>query len=473
MSLYEKLCEYGASQAYPFHMPGHKRQETDFPNPYRIDITEIDGFDNLHHAEGLLQEAQREAAALYGVPRAWYLINGSTCGLLAAISAALPKGAEVLVARNCHKAVYHALQLRELKPHYIYPELTHLGLQGQVKAEAVERALEEHPGAKALILTSPTYDGVLSDVEGIAEILHRRNALLILDQAHGAHFGLDAVMPESGARLGADLVIVSLHKTLPCFTQTALLLQASDRVAAERLEEYLDIYETSSPSYLLMAGIEQGLALVKEEGRQRFAALRERLDRFYERMQGLKYLQVVRPGDFTSAEAYDFDDSKILIFPERAGMDGGTLAGRLRRDFGLEVEMTTATYVLALCSLMDTEEGFRRLAEALEAIDREAEAQETERRPDHQLPESRRENERSFEIHEKEGKFCRLLVPEEAVGETAMDYIYLYPPGIPLVVPGEMIPEWLPGELKRAQDAGIEINGPAADGMLRVWDRTR
>lgn len=162
--LEQKLNELEQSDIYPFHMPGHKRAFLPFANPYAIDITEIEGFDNLHHATGILQEAQQKAADLYGA-KTYYLVNGSTCGLLAAISAAVPRGGKILVARNCHKAVYHAMYLRQLIPVYLYPEDTACGIQGQVTPQMVRKQLEQTPDIRAVVITSPTYDGVVSDIK--------------------------------------------------------------------------------------------------------------------------------------------------------------------------------------------------------------------------------------------------------------------------------------------------------------------
>ena len=152
----KKLAAYAKSGIYPFHMPGHKRRPLPFLNPYTIDITEIEGFDNLHHAEGILKEGQQRVARLYGAHRSYYLVNGSTCGLLAAISAAVPRRGKILVARNSHKAVYHAISLRELSAEYLYPVIADCGIQGQVAAEQVKEALAAHPDCGAVVITSPT-----------------------------------------------------------------------------------------------------------------------------------------------------------------------------------------------------------------------------------------------------------------------------------------------------------------------------
>ena len=224
--LYKKLESYGQSDYYPFHMPGHKRNRASSADDFLFerDITEISGFDNLHHAEGILKEAQEYAAQIYGTKKCFFSVNGSTAALLAAVSASVNKGGKILVARNCHKAVYHALYLRELQPVYIYPhEDPKLGINGGISPGRVEMYLAENPDIQAVLITSPTYDGIVSDVARIAEIAHRYGVPLIVDEAHGAHFRFSDYFPVSAAQLGADVVINSVHKTLPCLTQTGVI----------------------------------------------------------------------------------------------------------------------------------------------------------------------------------------------------------------------------------------------------------
>ena len=185
------LYQYSRSDFYPFHMPGHKRQVQNeyLCNPYAVDITEITDFDNLHHAEGILKENQDMAASLYHTEKSWFLINGSTGGILAAVSACTSRGGKLLMARNCHKAVYHAAYLRGLETVYLYPSYEPFcGLNGGISSIDVKKALQENPDTEAVILTSPSYDGVVSDIRKIAELVHSRGIPLLVDEAHGAHF---------------------------------------------------------------------------------------------------------------------------------------------------------------------------------------------------------------------------------------------------------------------------------------------
>lgn len=468
--MYQQLISYGESDVYPFHMPGHKRRALPFPNPYTIDITEIDGFDNLHHAGGLIREAEERAAKLYGADRSYYLVNGSTCGLLAAICAAARRGDKVLAARNCHKAVYHAVSMQGLSVEFLYPAITRGDLQGQITAAQVEEALTKHPDIAVVILTSPTYEGIVSDVAAIAACCHAHGAALIVDEAHGAHFGFGAGFPENAVRLGADAVIMSLHKTLPSFTQTALLHCNGGRIDTERVARYLGVYETSSPSYLFMAGMDACIDLIREQGAELFAQYRRRLDAFYRDTADLTQLHVMRREDLCKEEAYDWDDSKLMIY---AGTMGGeALHQELLGHYHLQMEMVSADYVLGMTSLMDTDEGMRRLVTALHEID------EKNRKPDlgGEVPEAGftarmyRENPRRMQIYQALDLPYREVPFDEAVGKMAADYVYLYPPGIPLIVPGEIITEEFIRHIRECRERKLNVEGQGnpAPGQIKI-----
>ena len=269
-SLYEQLNSYGHSDYVPFHMPGHKRQlrDTFLPAalPWQIDITEIDGFDNLHHAEGILKESMDLAASYYGTVKTLYSINGSTAGILSAISAVTKPGDTILVARNSHKSVYHGVFLRNLRPLYVYPQIDRgSGLACGYSPVEIQEMLITHSEIKAVVITSPTYEGVISDIGSIADMVHEKGIPLIVDEAHGAHLTVSRnegeYFPLSAIGQGADLVIQSLHKTLPALTQTAVLHVCQTNLGkhteyAKEAARYMGIYQTSSPSYVLMASID-------------------------------------------------------------------------------------------------------------------------------------------------------------------------------------------------------------------------
>ncbi|MBR6005875.1 MAG: aminotransferase class V-fold PLP-dependent enzyme, partial [Clostridia bacterium] len=245
MSLFDKLLEYSDSDVTPMHMPGHKRHAVDDTLPYAIDITEIEGFDNLHNRHRILKELADRCAALRGADCAFPLIGGSTAGILAAVYAMTKPGDTVIIARGCHKAVYHACEICNLNVKYIFPETDKSGFFLSVTPESVEAALNKNPGTSLVVITSPTYEGVISDTKSIGDVVHRYGAKLFVDGAHGAHLGYcDGFAPDSLSQ-GVDVCVESLHKTLPALTQTAVLF-VKDKSFYSDLENALDIFETSS-----------------------------------------------------------------------------------------------------------------------------------------------------------------------------------------------------------------------------------
>ena len=306
-NLFEELKTYGESDFYPFHMPGHKRNPDSgfLPEMYKIDITEIDGFDNLHQAEGIIKNAQEKAASLYHSKETFYLINGSTVGILTSIAALSDRGKKLIMARNCHKAVYHGAFLNQLETEYIYPKMIEeFGISDGITAQQVEDKIQEiilregisdEQAGKliaGIVVTSPTYDGILSDVNSIVKIAHNYGIPVIVDQAHGAHFGFHSAFPENAVSDGADLVIHSTHKTLPAPTQTALLHYNSLLVSLETVKKYLRIYQSSSPSYVLMAGIDSCMDFVKREGQERLEQLLISRKELSERSKELKKIKI-------------------------------------------------------------------------------------------------------------------------------------------------------------------------------------
>ena len=493
--LLERLTEYAGSDAYPFHMPGHKRREIPdgipggFPDPYGIDITEIDGFDNLHHAEGILKDAMETAAAIYGADRSWYLVNGSTCGILSAVFAATENGGNLLTARNCHKAVYHAICLNRLEAEYLYPEeITEFGINGGIRAEDVRKALEKDAmrcagnsgdvrgkitKIQAVLITSPTYEGVVSDIRAIADAAHEYGIPLIVDEAHGAHLEYADQchsFPKSALEYGADIVIQSLHKTLPCFTQTAILHVKGKLVDQDRISRYLSMFQTSSPSYLFMAGMERCIRYMDGDGRNEMIRYEKRLERFMERMEGLQVLEVLDReicGKYRTVAGWD--PSKIVVSTMRAeDFHGEELAETLRRKYHLEMEMTAPEYVIAMTSLMDTEEGFERLGTALLEIDGALRRRTESGRKEKAASETPEGLESKLSHPVRRTLICEAMDADtertafqDTVGKVSAEFVYLYPPGIPIIAPGEVFTDAIVEKIVAYKAAGLLVQGPA------------
>ena len=461
--LHNKLENYGNSCIYPFHMPGHKRQKNAVFNPYKVDITEVEGFDNLHHAEGILLEAQDRAAKLYGSEESHFLINGSTGGILSAISACASH--TILMARNCHKAAYHAALIRNLNVYYLYPEMQEdFCLNGGIHPEDVRQELIRHPEIEAVMITSPTYDGIVSDVKSIAQIAHTFGKPLIVDEAHGAHFGLSDYFPENSVHLGADLVIHSLHKTLPAYTQTALLHVNGNLVNREKLRQFLQMYQTSSPSYLLMAGIDECIRYVKEQGKEAFAKFADRLECLYKRAGELQRIRLVNRDIVGKNSIRDFDRSKLIFSVKNCKIAGNELQRMLLRQYSLELEMAAGTYALALTSLCDTDEGFERLFAGIKGIDEQigrfhSECAENQKEDGGSIRDIVTKNEICCSMNQAFGGKKKSVLLTESEGLVSGEFLYLYPPGIPMLVPGERIGQELLYKLENYRGLGFQFQG--------------
>ena len=378
-SISETIRQYLEKPRYPFHMPGHKRNEALCPDGsgVRYDYTEIDGFDNLYDAQGMIAESERRAAELFGADRTFFLVNGSTAGILASVLAAGEGDDDrrplLIIGPDCHKSVYNALKLGKLAGITVDGKragkeeaLTKLAqmereLNWESLPEKIACTLENHRGAvSAVVITSPSYEGIVSDVARIARIAHENGAILIVDEAHGTHLGMHPYFPENSNRFGADIVIHSMHKTMTGLTQTALLHVNGDRVDVRGIMRYLEMLQTSSPSYLLMNSIDACVALLKERGKELFDAYVKRLERFRAEAAELQHIRLF--------EAEHYDRGKIVLTTDGA-FTIQDLYCALRDDYQIQLEMLGDDYALAMTSFADNDEGFDRLLAALQEID--------------------------------------------------------------------------------------------------------
>ena len=457
---------YHEKNLLPLHMPGHQRKtEMGAALPYAYDYTEVEDLDNLHAPEGILQEAMNRTAAYYGCPDCFYLVNGSSSGLQAGIFALLEEGDEVVVARNCHRSVFYALSLRKAKIHFLLPEFWEdFSCFGSISPKEVERLLREFPKSKALIFTSPSYEGVVSDVEAIARLCH--------ENGHGAHFSPkkgDSFL-ESAIALGADLVVQSPHKTLCSLTQSAWILGNGERYSREKLSFYLSVFQTTSPSYPLMLSLEKATTLLETKGEALFSHWKEVMESFREKARTLSYFTFL----WEKEEAcFAMDFSKIFLralgIPElRLGKD---LAKLLREDYGIESEMHSGENLLLMTGPFISEKDMDRLFFALKDIERrfgeDREKQSGEGRPE-TIEQSLQSKllpsvlyqisiaDNTLQISEglKEGEELNL---RDGEGRICLEYLSLYPPGIPLLFPGEKLTAEKIQGIEALEKEGIEL----------------
>ncbi len=449
-SLFPDLVHYGNLDMLPMHMPGHKRRADFMGGIGKYDMTEIDGFDDLHHPGGVLKEAMAAAAALYQSDATYFLVNGSTGGILAAIAAVMKPREKILIARNCHKAVINAVTLRELDPVYVYPkQCGMLGVAGSVDPEEIHQALSKEEDIRAVVMTSPTYEGVVSDIAAIAALAHNRGIPLIVDAAHGAHFRFGADFPAAALDCGADLVVESLHKTLPSLTQTALLHVKSTLVDDGEVAHALQIFQSSSPSYLLLASITECLALMARDGANMMAKYSENLSSLRQALEGLSMVTLLR----REAGFFDYDPGKIVFGVE--GYGGGDIAALLRSDFRVETEMAAPRYLLAMTSVCDTKETLFRFQTALSRLCHDLPPRKAVSLPDLGAVAA----EKVMTPAAARGRAWERRDFRESGHCVAAENLYLYPPGTPLVVAGERISPEIITALQAYTERGFLVHG--------------
>lgn len=486
-----KLEAYSKENIVPMHMPGAKRNSEligrymdDMPAPYEIDITEIDGFDNMHNADGMIKKAFEKTAALYGADESLFLVNGSTAGNMAAICGVTDKGDSIIVARNCHISVYNAIILNELDANYVYPQYDdeygyYKGISLREIKDAVEKNESIGKDIKAVVITSPTYEGNVSDIKNIAAYLHEHNIPLIVDEAHGAHFKFSCEFPQTAVEQGADIVINSVHKTLPSLTQTAVMHINYGYVNVSKVKRYWNIYQSTSPSYILMGSIDRCMSIIEKDGEYLFENYISKLKILRNKLGQLKNIKLI-----------DSDDiSKIVIGCDNAKK----LYDILLNEYGIQLEMSSLKYAIAMTSIFDSAEYYDRFYNALCEIDRRYNANNINNSANNNQNYAERYNifnntssikkadikvniadfknealmsiAKALNEGDKNGYDKIMMNDSSLYGRISAKMVYVYPPGIPILCPGEIISENVVNIISKAIDNGLEVVGLELDGL--------
>lgn len=486
-----KLEAYSKENIVPMHMPGAKRNSEligrymdDMPAPYDIDITEIDGFDNMHNADGMIKKAFEKTAALYGADESLFLVNGSTAGNMAAICGVTDKGDSIIVARNCHISVYNAIILNELDANYVYPQYDdeygyYKGISLREIKDAVEKNESMGKDIKAVVITSPTYEGNVSDIKNIAAYLHEHNIPLIVDEAHGAHFKFSCEFPQTAVEQGADIVINSVHKTLPSLTQTAVMHINYGYVNVSKVKRYWNIYQSTSPSYILMGSIDRCMSIIEKDGEYLFENYISKLKILRNKLGQLKNIKLI-----------DSDDiSKIVIGCDNAKK----LYDILLNEYGIQLEMSSLKYAIAMTSIFDSAEYYDRFYNALCEIDRRYNANNINNSANNNQNYAERYNifnntssikkadikvniadfknealmsiAKALNEGDKNGYDKIMMNDSSLYGRISAKMVYVYPPGIPILCPGEIISENVVNIISKAIDHGLEVVGLELDGL--------
>ena len=466
MAIKDFLLEHAGLEPVSFHMPGHKGSAIYRENGYGdfldnvmdCDITEIPGADNLFQTESIIAETMEEYRKLYNVKKSYLLVNGSSSGLIAAILASVGQGSKLIMARNCHKSIFNALGLADIRPVYAYPEvLEEYGVLGGITAAEIERCLAESPDAEAVIVPSPNYYGITSDISQIADVVHAAGKILIVDQAHGAHlkffskYGVSG-FPKAAEDQGADLVINSIHKTLASWTQSALLNVCSDRVDLLTLEDKLQTIESSSPSYPMMASLDINADLLTEKGESLMRNWAENLDWFYSEVKKIPGVIVM--------EDDSLDHTKINIDMSAYGIDGNQVEELLMEE-GIFLELVTGNIIMCMSGIGNKRSDYERLLASLKEI---AETHKLCHEEKMQQPPAL-----TIKLDYAGVPRSKVIVPiDEAAGRVCASSLIPYPPGVPIACPGEVITQEVIDFVKARRAADEKVIGITGDGKVQV-----
>jgi arginine/lysine/ornithine decarboxylase len=463
--LFDALMEYVNRDTIPFHVPGHKKgvgMDEEFKNfigenPLKIDVTVFKLVDSLHHPTGPIKKAQQLAADAYGSDASFFSIHGTSGAIQAMIMSVVGSGDKIIIPRNVHKSVTAGIILSGSTPVYMQPELDKkVGIAHGVTPETVEKTLKENPDAKAVLIINPTYYGVATDIKKIADIVHSYDIPLIVDEAHGPHLGFNEKLPMSSIEAGADICAQSTHKIIGALTQCSLLHVNSKRIDVHRVQQVLNVLQTTSPSYILMASLDcarRQIALHGHELLDKAIGLanyaREEINKipgfycFGEEILG-------EPGVFS------LDPTKMTITCRGLGITGYDLDMILSNKYHIQMEMSDLYNVLAVGSFGDTNESINALLKALREISKDYYGKGNKRSDFIDIPAIPNMVKIPREAFNSE-KVCVSL--KESIGKISGEFLMAYPPGIPILCPGEIITGEIIDYVQKLKDTGLYVQG--------------
>lgn len=469
MPIIDALRQYIGSQTVRFHMPGHKggrilsKPLSDLlgKKVFQADVTNVPGMDDLHQPHGIIREAERKAAAVFGADYTYFLVNGSSCGLQAMIMTACQPGDKIAVPRNIHRSVLGGIILSGAVPVYFIPEYDdRYGIFLGTAPDTIEQCLSRHTDVKAVLVVNPTYHGVVSDIATIADVAHTRGIPLLIDEAHGPHLGFHEALPTGSLSNGADIVVHGTHKLLGAFTQASMLHLRGNLVDRRRLEAALRLLQSTSTSYLLLSSLDATTAQMKTVGRRlidhaiRVAAFART------RLKAIEGIDAFGPEICGRPGAFGLDPTKVAVLVRNLAVTGFWFEKQLRQDYNVQVEMADLHYVLLLASFGNLRRDADQLVGAIEGITgrlkqgllsmrgRVAEAHSFP-----PLPET--------VLLPRDAFFSpvRALPIEEAIGKISAEVIACYPPGIPVIYPGEKLTGEIIDYLITMREAGAHFQG--------------
>lgn len=451
--LLESLKASAQQTRAAFHTPGHKQGQGVSPvlrgwlgaTIFQADLPELPELDNLFAPEGVIQQAQELAAEAFGAEQTWFLANGSTCGIEAAVLATCNPGDKLILPRNAHQSAIAALILSGAVPIFVEPAYDPTwDMAYGVTPDSVKLALSQHPDARAVLIVSPTYYGVCAEVQAIAEIAHQHNIPLLVDEAHGAHFAFHPAFPTPALMAGADLAVQSIHKTLSAFTQAAMLHIQGSRVKGDRLSRALQLVQSTSPSYLLLASLDAARQQMATQGKTLMARSLELADLARAEIQQIPGLSVFWPDQVgTTAAGWAIDRTRLTVDVTGLGLTGFEADETLHQTLGVTAELPSLRHLVFIITLGNSRADIDRLIQALQRLARE------HSKPEPVFTPGSTWNTQFFSMPLSSAPpltprqaFFSPTVPVSiaaAVGRISAELVCPYPPGIPMLFPGEVI----------------------------------
>ncbi|WP_042354608.1 aminotransferase class I/II-fold pyridoxal phosphate-dependent enzyme [Bacillus rubiinfantis] len=474
LPIVQALMGHAEANPISFHVPGHKygqiftSHKEYFKQLLKLDVTELSGLDDLHAAEGVILEAETLLTEVFQVQKSYFMINGSTVGNLSMIMAACTEGDTVLVQRNCHKSVLHALRLAKANPIFLEPEYNpEWKVAEGIGVSTVNRAISLYPEAKAIILTYPNYYGMVYDLQGIIDEAHDFHIPVLVDEAHGAHFIVGSPFPTSAVKMGADIVVQSAHKTLPAMTMGAFLHFNSKLLFLDRVKYYLEIFQSSSPSYPIMASLDVARFYLATYNYQDRLFLQEKIQQFKNLLVSIPQIKVL---DYP--EPIGGDLLKVTI-QSCCSLNGYELQKQLEAE-AIYTELADPENVLLVLPLLKTDQEFP-LETAAAKIKLRLAAFPTVEKNQEYTNISNGVSSLALDYKTMSILPSREIHIKEAAGEICAEQITPYPPGIPLLLEGELITEGKLHQLRNLLVSGAKFQGGTAlkQGRLKVFYNIR
>ncbi|MGE5631001.1 MAG: aminotransferase class I/II-fold pyridoxal phosphate-dependent enzyme [Caulobacteraceae bacterium] len=463
--LFDALLEYVNNNTIPFHVPGHKKGQgmvnkfRDFvgTNVLSIDVTVFKQVDSLHKPTGVIKEAQELAADAYNADYTFFSIHGTSGAIQAMIMSVVSQGDKILIPRNVHKSVTAGIILSGANPVYMHPEIDNrVGVALNVTPETVRKTLEQNRDAKAILIVNPTYYGVSTDIAEIARIVHEYNIPLIVDEAHGPHLHFNDKLPISAMDAGADICAQSTHKIVGSMTQSSLLNVKQGLVDVNRVKTVMSLLQTTSPSYILLASLDCARMQLATQGKQLIDEAIELAKYAREKINNIKGLYCFGEEVLQKKGAYGFDPTKITITCKDLGLSGYELERILAEKYFIQPELSDLYNILCVFSFGDTKRTVDALIDALTEISAEQSCKEIAKSevlgiPN--IPESVLTPRDAFNS-------LTISVPiEDSIGLISAEFLMAYPPGIPVLCPGEIITQEIVDYVKALKAANLYVQG--------------